>query len=727
MFCQNCGTEMKEGMAFCPNCGEAIAVIQNSVEINSAEVKDEQSEDVKTVIFSDDAVDEVSEDIVVENPRMMEEEAEAEEKPPVGEVVSAGIISTEKIKYCPNCGTVNAENDIFCYSCGFSFAEEKAGKKKKEKNKEKKKSGKKFIGVLAALLVICLLAGGIFLAGKYLFGGSKKAPVFYMKGNETMSALSDKKIYLIGEDTYADKDDVPENYRVWLNIVVTEDYKYVFFPQEKTGTGFDLYRMPYGKKEAEAQKFAKNVVSYTVLANDTIIYLNDDNKLYLADTKDSEKIASDVQSYYISEDKKQVMWITGDDGDVYVQDTKLSKDKDKIASEVNHIEAFTDDFSQILMSEEDELILYTDFEDKTKVCSNENSYYTNVDGSDIEVYYFELAEEGLDLSTIIDDPDAEGDAAMKEPLIEDYQTTVTKDSYWGPRETVETDDQYYDDLDKYQKKLERDQFRQYIQNQYGLGEVSISYFTTKTMDDVEVYEGPYCDIRKSNGLLLLVELDASLMEPVSLEDLMEMEYDAVEAELDDMLRTGTLLKIYDGKSSITIDCDMDDYKIYVGDFRSYGDKAYIALVEKNGEDKTLFEISSNGSAEVLCEEYYNAYRCSDRGILYGAEEDNGEYELYLNDEEIESEVYSAGMTEDGTIFYMTDRNDDGSGTLWIYENDSKQISDDVITFIYQEDGRIAYLYDYSFKKYKGDLMIYANNKSKLIESDVRAICQYTVQ
>jgi len=146
---------------------------------------------------------------------------------------------------------------------------------------------------------------------------------------------------------------------------------------------------------------------------------------------------------------------------------------------------------------------------------------------------------------------------------------------------------------------------------------------------------------------------------------------------------------------------------------------------------TLYEVDTDGSLEVLCEEFYTVYRCTDEGILYGAELDaeDSEIELYWNDDNIDSEVYTGGvgMLEDGSILYRTDVDDNGAGTLHIYNGKSQKVSDDVITYQCLEDGRIAYLYDYSFKKYKGDLKVWSKNKSKLIESDVKALLSYVIQ
>ena len=67
MFCHNCGIEVKEGMVFCPGCGEVVAVMQNGESGVQNPMPEAQMEDEdKTVILTEDIVAQVIDDVVVE-------------------------------------------------------------------------------------------------------------------------------------------------------------------------------------------------------------------------------------------------------------------------------------------------------------------------------------------------------------------------------------------------------------------------------------------------------------------------------------------------------------------------------------------------------------------------------------------------------------------------------------------------------------------------------------
>lgn len=745
MFCKNCGMKLESGMVFCPNCGSAYTVMQEE-NPNTKPNTEENLDDDKTLILVEDIkIKEVecdSESKVEENPNTENKEdgIEVEENKveESTEVAVSGIISTEEIKYCPNCGCVNALNDMFCYTCGHSFESTttKKGKKWRAKNKGNNKFPKLknkfslFAAIIALAALVCLVI--IVVSGLIV---PKKEPVFYLTDNDIKFALSDKKIYLLGEDTYSDKSDIPETYIRYMDIVLTEDHRYVFIPQEIEGYKYDLYRVPYGKKDAEALKVAKEVTSYTVLSNNSFVFLNSDDKLYLSNIKENNKISSDVEWYCISDDKKYIMWGTIDDSDLYVQDLSMSKDKIKIASEITSHPTYTSDFSKIILRDEDgDLVLYTKFTDKTKIVSPDSdsydfTYYVNEVDGELVVYYWDYETDNIEASLLLEDDLAESDAAMKEPVIEDYQTTIVKDSFWGPRESIETDPKYYEDYDKYMAKLDRDYMRDFFNSTVEINSANISFFSTTEMESTDIGEVYLEDYRVAEDKLVLLQLDTNSIEKMNIEDIMNMDYTDIEDELKKNLNKGLFINIYDGGTSeCVLDCDMEDYGS-LGQFNVAKDKTYLTLFERDGDDRTLFEIDSKGAMTSLNDECESIYAVFDSGILYSAAYDDGEVELYLNEDRIDSDVYASNISrwEDGVISYYTDVDENGAGSLWIYDKEKKLVDDDVIAFVKNDDGSIFYLYDYNFKKYEGDLKQYKNGKEKLIDTDVRTLYYYREQ
>lgn len=137
MFCNNCGTKLEEDALFCPNCGSRAD--------SAAQM---ETEDDRTVILREEAVenpienanDEPAQDAQNEQEKeqasvqgqssqeqsaqKQEETIEAVEISPTGVVETNAAIAVPndvQKKFCPNCGTANHINDLFCQECGMFF------------------------------------------------------------------------------------------------------------------------------------------------------------------------------------------------------------------------------------------------------------------------------------------------------------------------------------------------------------------------------------------------------------------------------------------------------------------------------------------------------------------------------------------------------------------------------------------------------------------------------
>lgn len=55
------------------------------------------------------------------------------------------------------------------------------------------------------------------------------------------------------------------------------------------------------------------------------------------------------------------------------------------------------------------------------------------------------------------------------------------------------------------------------------------------------------------------------------------------------------------------------------------------------------------------------------------------------------------------------------------KGESVKISDNVYNYSVIKDGKVLYMYDYSTKYYAGDLYLWNNKESKLIDDDVTCI------
>ncbi len=223
MFCNNCGTKLEEDALFCPNCGSRAD--------SAAQM---ETEDDRTVILREEAVenpienanDEPAQDAQNEQEKeqasvqgqssqeqsaqKQEETIEAVEISPTGVVETNAAIAVPndvQKKFCPNCGTANHINDLFCQECGMFFgnAEEKMGK---EMTRKPQKNAK-VIKIAISAVLVALFAAFLFIVPRFVkSGGNDKDRDFivYIKDNEIFMAKSNKfEPQQVGDKFFEDK------------------------------------------------------------------------------------------------------------------------------------------------------------------------------------------------------------------------------------------------------------------------------------------------------------------------------------------------------------------------------------------------------------------------------------------------------------------------------------------------------------------------------------------
>lgn len=631
---------------------------------------------------------------------------------------------------CKKCGKENGNDDKFCFHCGalLESSAEAAPLPSSEK-----KTGKKMILVLTgvALAVVILALGGF--AFVRMLSGSSSALLVYDKDNE-LNLLSGKKTYSLDADFLEDASEAGAGNWWYMDydqyFCKTEDGKYLFYPENYDYNGeFRLYRKQLNRPNEDAVKVDSDVLSYSVLDGNQIVYLKgpySDNRLYYSDMKDKNKIASDVEWYMLSGDKKSVLWLTLEDK-LYMQDVQGEHDKIKLDSNVDSVFGRSEDLSTIVYTTNDgTLYVIRDGEDKEKIHSDVSRVWTFDMDDKMNIYFTVNGDEESDLSGLISDRHVDADAKMTEPDIRNYQSKVMKDSFWGPQESTVIDDQYYVDLQTYEDKCARDELRSNLNQIVSLPSVELYRYTDG--DSELVVEGAISDVFPSNGLLAIGYLNFEKTDKIDLNDLMQMSYDEIQDEITARMEEAIVYQLLEGDTKWELEADAEECGSSISWFTVDRDShdAYIVFYNGNGYSGTITKTDyskKDGKIEII-EEDAVAFAGLHNGKCYYYTGDSADdvWTLNVDGEEIMDDVerYSAKFTEDGKAFFRVDPDKDGNAAeLFMYDGkDAVQIAEDVSYAAYLKNGSVAVLVDYSARKQRGDLMIYKRGKLEQIDSDV---------
>lgn len=727
MFCEKCGMDLRNQAktAFCPNCGNPVGkpAAEEAPEIQGGEVQGAGS--------------------AAGNP-----------------IPDSGNEAAEAKVFCPNCGAQNKGTDMFCGVCGAPLNQLQVVPSIQGNYKAPQKPKKKafaIIGGIGAVAAVAVVALVVFAAASLLGGSSGKGdarPLLYLKDNE-LTTIGKKNEPLSISDRYYDSSSNGDLYTGYsAPLQYTRDGKYMFY-KRNIETSCDVYYQKVGGKSSDAQKLDSDILAYSAISKDKIVYLKDsmERRLYVASIDDKEKIASDVESYAVSSDDKYVVWEErdGDEYKLYVQDLAGKNGKEKIDT-VSYVVGYFEDLRTLVYRKDDALYICRDFTDKEKIASDISDVYTyNIDGK-LEIYYMkseEMGDSGYTLYDLFDDDYASTDAGMTQPDITDYQSITYEDSFWGRREVVNTSDAYYVALDAYNEKLARDSFRQSLQSQpLETAEVSIYYYV-QGEEPVELVAGVetinssiYSVSGAQSAMLYYYDFDYDSVEKMKMSNWIDaFNSGDFYTRMRENLSQGVSVQFLNKQkanvlSGIELEA-MDDLSMY---YNKKTDEVYVEVYRDEydgnntytGRNITLYswDYKKDGAdMELIKEDVYSIGASADDGIYYfcEADKDGTSADLYRNDVKIDSDVYPGSLDtgDEEVLLYLKDIDSDGqAGTLYCYQKgNASKIADDVASGSFGVlDGRkVVYLTDYNFNKSRGELLMYNGKESAKIDTDVTCI------
>lgn len=664
--------------------------------------------------------------------------------------------------FCPNCGKQTSTEFAFCQSCGASVAETPAEEKPVETPKAKRKLPKKAImfgGIGVAVIAILVLVISLFSGGG---GKAKNNYALYLKDSEIFftdlkkdSAAWQLTSRLVDSDDVDDDDLANAGYYLGLYTYMSEDGKYIFFP-DKVGDddGFNLYYKEVANPEAEAVKIDSSVVSYTVNSSATLVtYLKgEEGNLYQYKIEDDskDKIASEVKGFEVSDDGSKIGYINSE-GSIYLK--YADKDKEKIASEVSSLEHLTADFTTVYYIKDGSLYKQVEGEDREKIASDVYDVLKIYDSG--EIYYLTSESEEISLMDYVTDDMKDADASITAPTYPEYPNAPSRPSWWDydtdaeyeaaysayqtayaewQAECDRLETEYYAAREAYYAKQSRDELRADLAEEtLDHATYSLCYFNGAEKTDItDAYVGGYYSSNytaAANAPVISYEAyNQSSLEKVKLSEI-ESIYD-VENMVEAALFSSSERYIAVKGSATVVEQEKD-----AGYFRINASGTVVYYIDDIPDEKNygeLYRISIAdgvvGKPEVYDSDVYTGY-CyfvSDSQFEYFKDYKDDKGELYINKEKIDYDVraYSVDVYTDlNKIVYFTDWNSEKEyGTLKVYQDGkSVKIADDVHNYSVTPDGRVLYLYDYSLNYYKGELHEWDNGETRKIDDDVVAV------
>ena len=523
----------------------------------------------------------------------------------------------------------------------------------------------------------------------------------------------------------------------------SKDGKYICYPTDVNygddDIEFRLNMQKVGKTE-EPVKIDSSVTSYTILDNNKILYKKAGNDtLYINDKKgNKEKIASDVEYFYLDSDQKNIVWSESNgDGTINVcqQDVALKKEKKTLAKDVDSFYA-SSDLKYVVVQEQDTLYMVENFGEKQKIASGvEDVSYDDLDNGGI--YYTKSSEETLSAEDVVEDDCADSDATIEEPDREDYKVEkIEKNDWTGKYEKVESvdEDAYDAAYEKYYDKENRDEIRDALEDYEISTPVEKLYYVKdgkETQVDATVaqmyyYTGDWKGIVYSRyNMDDVPKLKISEIDSAS----------SIESDYYQMLSESAQTCVYTEKDK-TVVLDENLATVWGVDADSktgYGVKMQDSGSEDEDATYNLYSFSvdnnSDGKCKLISEDvaYYQEL-IKDGDVYYLKDTDSdGNGDLYCNDKNIDSDVKSGTLytvPDSDNVLYAVDYNSsNNSATLKMYDGKKdKIIADDVYSYLPIDEKHIALLIDYSMKSYRGDLQYYLGKEElKSIDEDVSFI------
>ena len=680
--------------------------------------------------------------------------------------------------FCKNCGTQLKDGELFCSNCGTKqeaqVVKSVAKEEKKPNFKPKKKSKGKTGIIIIALVVIIAIVASVFAFPKIkeMLTPSANATVCYVKDGElyvnfsgdlTSQQLTKKMLIA---DLNSEELASAGSYSYQYSLYCPEANR-IFFPDRleendvnslgyTDGFGMNLYYADLdevGKESFEPIKIDSRVAGgYQVTEDGNKVYYRnvDDGALYCNNLETKVKIADKVNSFYVNSDASIVIYTTYSDNDSINLYSIDSDGKSKEIAKDISIKYNSEDHSIIYYQQKNTLFSLANGETIKEILKveGEDTYisviYADVDGN---VYYTMSGDvERPKAISYINDDLAEKDAAIIEPdsSNKDYWKSWTQ--YKIGDEIVseyakEYTDEYYNLLEAYTEKQERDELREELKDL----ELYISTRTLYCFDgkgSKKISDNITYDTTVSDGMVIFSREDIENAGKINFSEICSSieELDGYSARnyVEEKITANLVYYAIINNSVVEMVSGTELSSVKIN-----SDKSAVCYIQKSQNELCgdLYKVDVNGGGLSEPIKLYNmvgAYDIIDNKdvvyyrdpILVNSEDGIVESDLYINDTKIDSGVVGAANSNflsirylsDGTIFYGTNQINSYTFTLKQFDGkETKAIAADIALYVPVAKDKVYFVDNFRTGSYTGDLKFIDGEEIVKITSDVSNI------
>ena len=655
---------------------------------------------------------------------------------------------------CSKCKKELQDGIQVCDNCGTLLVGDEKDSGSEQTVKKKSLLVPVLIG--AGTLVLLIVTGAFFIIKS---GVSEKKETewtikkeLYVKDEELfVSDMPGKKGMRLTSELLKGKDgDMKEWYstdynKISYSIDITDDNKRVFFPDKFDGKSYTLYYNDTGKSSKEKVKIDSDLSEdslYFVSSDGNIVtyFKEDDSELYQYNISKNEKtkIDSDLGnglfSIYLESEGKEVYYIK-EGGDFYLK--KAGKDKEKIDDDVEEILASNlvydkDETSGVFYLKEGNVYKKENGKEKEKLVSDVDNVAQTYLKQNSFYYTKEKKGSAVLLMDYVEDDMKESDAAIEKPKeapqapsMLEYSSTEEYEEALGLYDRAK--EEYNKALDEYRDKEKRDKLRQELnKEEYESKTTELYYYDGK--EEKKLSDNLYNIESRAfeEPVIVFITRKSDDNDKIKLSEIKNIE--DVRSQLK-VYKKGDVAIAVGGKVIKIEEDDIQKFQVSYNGARIY----FFKDIKEDGQEGDLYEISIENAVAsepklydkgVYSKQLY-LYKSND--LAYFKDYEDEEATLYMNKKKIDTDVYvhniSPRREHSEEVYYYKDYNlDKEEGSLMFYNQNSPQlIADKVHDFKICYDGSVLYLCSYGLGSFKGDLKLYRQGNSSLINKDVMMI------